>query len=472
MNLHLYNTYKRQCIEFVPLEDKIVRMYNCGPTVHNYAHIGNFRAYIFADLLRRWLEVNGYIVRQVMNITDVDDKTIRRSNEEQLSLKAFTRTYIEAFFADLDRMNIRRAELYPRATHHINDMVDLIQRLLDRGFAYRTEDGSIYFRVSSFRDYGNLSGKRLKDLRIGERVRSDEYETKDDVRDFALWKGWDVNDGAVYWETPLGKGRPGWHIECSAMSMKYLGDYFDIHTGGVDNIFPHHENEIAQSVCGVGSKFVNFWLHCEYLIVDGRKMSKSLGNFYTLRDLIDQGHKPRAIRYVLATTHYRSQLNFSFESLSAAKNALQRLDEFRASWADYPEVEENDEVRGAVERAKMAFTEAMNDDLNVSRAMAAVFGIVREINALAKENKVSQRDIPRLQQVWREWDDALGILTPFPDEISDSDLDVERIERLITIRNDARKAKNWKEADRIRKVLLTEGIELKDTAEKTTWKRK
>jgi len=290
MALRFFNTITRKKEEFVSIEPGKVGMYTCGPTVYDYAHIGNFRTYMFEDLLRRYLEYKGYEVTQVMNITDVDDKTIAGSRAKKVSLSEYTKKYIDAFFDDLDTLNIERADFYPEATTHIKEMVELVKKLLDKGFAYRS-DGDIYFKLSSFKDYGKLSKMKLENLKIGARVGKDEYE-KEEASDFALWKGWDEKDGDVFWETEIGKGRPGWHIECSAMSMKYLGEHFDIHTGGIDNMFPHHENEIAQSESATGKKFVNFWLHSLHLIVEGKKMSKSLGNIYTLRDILEKGYNP------------------------------------------------------------------------------------------------------------------------------------------------------------------------------------
>jgi len=288
MAIKFKNSLSRVREEFKPIEPGKVKFYTCGPTVYNFAHIGNFRAYIFEDLLRRYLKYKGYDVYQVMNLTDIDDKTIRDSQKEGISLKDFTGRYIKAFFDDLDTLGIERAEQYPAATEHIPEMVELIKKLTENGYAYEV-NGNYYFKISAFKDYGKLANLDMAGLKAGARVATDEYE-KDSVSDFALWKAWDEADGDVYWETEIGKGRPGWHLECSAMSMKYLGNHFDIHTGGVDNMFPHHENEIAQSEGATGEKFVNYWMHCEYLIVDGRKMSKSLGNFYTLRDIIDKGY--------------------------------------------------------------------------------------------------------------------------------------------------------------------------------------
>ncbi len=472
MDFIIYDTYKRKKIPFDTIEPNEVKMYNCGPTVHDFAHIGNFRANCFADIIRRWLEVNGYTVHQVMNITDIDDKTIRKSREQGVSLQDYTKVYIEAFFEDLATLGIQQAEVYPYATHTIDEMVILIEKLLDGGYAYKAEDGSIYFKVSSFPEYGNLSGKRLEDLRVGERVTSDEYESKDDVRDFALWKAWDEADGDVFWETSLGKGRPGWHIECSAMSLKYLGEEFDLHTGGVDNIFPHHENEIAQSKCALGSRFAHHWMHVEYLIVEGQKMSKSLGNFFTLRDLLNKGYSAREIRYVLIGTHYRSQLNFSTNSLAAARASLERIDEFHESWKSYPEgTTISTDFRDIADRCSREFDTAMNDDLNVSKALAAVFILIREINSLANEGKMNSATRMELEEVWNRWQHTLGILKPFDDEARTTDVDEEWIQQMIVRRAEARLLKDWAEADRIRDELADRGIVLKDGPDGTTWKQ-
>ncbi len=469
MSLQFFDTRKRQKLPFEPINPGEVRMYNCGPTVHDFAHVGNFRAYVFADMLRRWLEVSGFTVTQIMNITDVDDKTIRKSQEQKRSLNDYTEAYTTAFFDDLEKLNIQRAALYPRATEHVAEMVELIKQLMDRGHAYRADDGSIYFRVESYPEYGLLSGKRLDDLRIGERVSNDEYESKDDVRDFALWKAWDEADGDVYWDTDLGKGRPGWHIECSAMSSKYLGPEFDIHTGGVDNIFPHHENEIAQSRCGTGAEFAHRWMHCEYLLVENKKMSKSLGNFFTLRDLLEQGYKAREIRYMLASTHYRSKLNFTMEGLKGARKSLQRLDEFKASWENFPAGEPSFEIGEAIDRAEATFDSAMNDDLNVSQALAAVYSLVRVINSLAAENLATSSDRAKLEGLWDKWDHALGFMMPLADEMEESEVDEDFIQAQIEARLQARKEKNWAEADRIRDELAEKGIQLKDGPGGTTW---
>lgn len=471
MAIHFFDTYKREKVEFTPVQGNEVRMYNCGPTIHDFAHIGNFRAYVFADILRRWLEVSGYKVKQVMNITDIDDKTIRKSMDKGTALQEFTKEFRKAFIEDRDKMNILAPEINPNATDHVNEMVEMIQDLISKGHAYQTEEGSVYFKITSFPEYGALSGKKLEDLRIGERVTNDEYESKDDVRDFALWKAWDENDGDVFWETSLGKGRPGWHIECSAMSMKYLGAEFDIHTGGVDNIFPHHENEIAQSKCATGEGFARHWLHCEYLIVGGKKMSKSLGNFYTIRDLLEKGFRSRELRYLLAGTHYRTQLNFTLEGLDAARKSLQRIDEFHESWQSYGEGDASPEVKEAVDRAQKTFSEAMDDDLNVPRAQAALFNFIREVNSLAAQHKATQADIPLLESTWNKFEHALGFLNPFDEDSVSSKTDTSWIDEKIAARNEARKSKDWAAADAIRDELLEKGIMIKDGPEGTTWKQ-
>ncbi|MBD3167581.1 cysteine--tRNA ligase [bacterium] len=470
MSIRVFDTYKRNKVEFRPLSPGQLKMYNCGPTVHDFAHIGNLRAYCFADTIRRWFENRGYDVLQVMNITDVDDKTIRKSREKEIGLGDYTEQYRKAFMEDLASLNILPAHVYPNATDHVDDMVRIIETLLEKGHAYRSEDGSIYFNVKSFPEYGNLSGKRIEDLRVGERVRSDEYESKDDVRDFALWKAWDEDDGDVFWETSLGKGRPGWHIECSAMSSRHLGPVFDLHTGGVDNIFPHHENEIAQSRCSLDADFARHWMHVEYLIVEGRKMSKSLGNFFTLRDLLEQGWSAREIRYVLVGTHYRSQLNFTISSLESARQSLARMDDFKQSWSSWPEGESTPEALEALERATSTFDAAMDDDLNVPQALAAVFTFIRSVNALAVEGKTSSQFAADVREVWTRWNHALGLLEA-DDFATGEEIDSEWVEEQILERQEARKAKDWARADEIRDELLEAGIQLKDGPQGTTWKK-
>ncbi|MCK4384646.1 MAG: cysteine--tRNA ligase [candidate division Zixibacteria bacterium] len=464
MALRFYNTLTRKKEEFYTVHPGEVRMYTCGPTVYDFAHIGNFRAYVFGDLLHRYLKYKGYKVTYVMNITDVDDKTIAGSQKERIALRDYTQRYKKAFFEDIKKSNIEPADIYPEATLHINDMVDFVKILLEKGYAYKS-DGSTYFKISSFPSYGKLSHMDLKGLKVCARVSSDEYE-KEQVADFALWKGWDQKDGDIFWETEVGKGRPGWHIECSVMSTKYLGKHFDIHTGGVDLIFPHHENEIAQSEAAHGEKFVNFWLHNEHLMVEGKKMAKSLGNYYTLRDLLNKGYNSIAIRYLLSATHYRQQLNFTFDGLEAAKNALQRLCDFVDNLKMVKDEKSNLKVDEIISKAKQEFEDALDDDLNVSEALGVVFGLVKDVNKLMDEKKISKSDAEKVLELTNEFDSVLGILKR--EEIV---LD-EEIKKLIERRSKAREEKNFKLADQIRKDLEAKGIILEDAPQGTKWKRR
>jgi len=462
MSISFFNTLSRRKEEFVALEEGRVRVYTCGPTVYDYAHIGNFRAFIFEDLLRRYLKYRGYQVYQVMNITDVDDKTIAGAKREGISLKEFTQRYTDAFFEDLETLNIERAEVYPLATEHIGDMAALVKRLIKNGLAYEVK-GAFYFRISQFKDYGKLSHMKLDGLKVGARVSSDEYE-KDEASDFALWKAWEPEDGNVFWETDLGKGRPGWHIECSSMSMKYLGEHFDIHTGGVDTIFPHHENEIAQSEGATGAKFVNYWLHCDHLIVEGRKMSKSLGNYYTLRDILAKGYNPRAIRHLLLSTHYRQKLNFTFDGLKASQEAVERLDDLVANLKRLTGEGGTGEVERLVSRAKEEFRQALDDDLNISGGWGALFKLVRESNRLISQGKMGRREGEMVLEAVRDFDRVLGVLKEKEEEIGEEELE------LIKRREEAREEGNWELADRIREELLRKGISLEDRLEGTSYK--
>jgi cysteinyl-tRNA synthetase len=453
--LRLYNTLTRLKEEFQPLHPGEVRMYTCGPTVYDYAHIGNFRTFVLEDILRRYLIYKGYRVLQVMNLTDVDDKTIRGARQAKTSLAEYVRFYTQAFFEDLHTLNVQRAEHYPAATEHIPEMVALIRRLIERSYAYQS-GGSVYFKVDAFPSYGKLSHLEDRQLQSGAsgRVDADEYE-KEDVRDFALWKGWTEADGEVYWETELGKGRPGWHIECSAMSMKYLGSPLDIHAGGVDLIFPHHENEIAQSEGATGQLFVRHWLHCQHLLVDNQKMSKSLGNFYTLRDLLQQGYKARALRYSLLSTHYRQAQNFTLEGVTAAEAAVQRLQDFMANLqtargTDTP-------VDGLIHQAMQQFESGMDDDLNISLGLAAIFEFVRDSNRLLAEGRLSQQNAQAIAAAMRKFDQVLGILT---DEEAPVDSDVERLSQE---REQARKRRDFATADRLRAQISALGYIIEDT---------
>jgi cysteinyl-tRNA synthetase len=494
--LRFYNTYSHQKEDFQPITSGEVRLYTCGPTVHDFAHLGNYRAYVFEDLLRRTLKYFGYKVMQVMNLTDVEDKIIRKSREKGVSIAEYTQEYKEAFFRDLDALRIERAEFYPAATDHIPEMVDLIRRLQEKGHTYVSE-GSIYFRISSFPQYGRLANVKPEGLRAGLRMDADEYE-KEDVRDFALWKAWTPGDGDVFWETPLGKGRPGWHIECSAMSTKYLGTHFDIHTGGVDNIFPHHENEIAQSVCGYGDKFVNVWLHNAHLVVNGEKMSKSLNNFFTLRDVTSSGFSPRVVRYFLPSAHYRQPLNLIYdpatgqtESFDAAKSALDRLDELRLKLAEIERHAaagdlQSRPVSDGLDAAEENFQGALANDLDVSGALGSMFGLVKDVNRWIASGELTSADAAAVEAKLKKWDRVLGILQPAAPrsgQISWAELQVPdapdkaaatdeaRIEALIQERLAARQARNFARADEIRRQLVEEGIILQDTATGTRWKR-
>jgi cysteinyl-tRNA synthetase len=453
--LVFYNTMTRRKEEFVPLREGEVRMYTCGPTVYDYAHIGNFRSYIFEDILRRYLKYRGYNVIQVMNLTDVDDKTIRDSRKKSISLAEHTEKYIEAFFEDIDVLRIEHAEYYPRATEHIGDMIEIVSGLLKKRYAYKGKDGSVYFRIDKFGEYGKLARITADVLRPGVTVRTDEYD-KESIGDFALWKAWDEDDGEVFWDSPFGKGRPGWHIECSAMSMKYLGETFDIHTGGVDNIFPHHDNEIAQSEAYTGKPFVRYWLHAEHLIVEGRKMSKSLGNFYTLRDLLSRGCTGRQIRYLLMNSHYRQQLNFTFEGLEAAKNGLQRIDDFVARLGDADSSAPVGDVPEQIEMTKQGFASAMDDDLNISAALGSLYDLIRWGNRRIDEVAIGKAEASELRSFLQQLDAVLGLL---PEGL---EVDPE-VRRLADERDNARKAKNWKLADEIRDKVRQMGYVLEDT---------
>ena len=465
-NIYFFNTLTRRKEKFVPLEKGKVKMYTCGPTVYDFAHIGNFRAFVFEDLLRRWLEYCGYKVIHVMNITDVDDKTIAAARKKGISLREYTEHYTQAFFEDITALNIEKAHYYPRATEHIPEMVALIKKLLEKGYAYRGEDGSIYYAISKFKDYGKLSKIRVKELKPGARVKVDEYG-KEEAHDFALWKAWDEEDGDVFWETELGKGRPGWHIECSAMSMKYLGETFDIHCGGVDNIFPHHENEIAQSEAATGKQFVRYWLHNEYLLVEGRKMSKRFGNYYTLRDLLAKGYDPKAIRYLLMSTHYRQQLNFTFEGLEAAKNAVDRLTNFVYRLLDADGEGCGEKIGSLMENVQKRFEEAMCDDLNIAVALAAIFNFVREVNKLMDDDKLSRGEAEQVYELMMRFDKVLGVIGEVKKE--EEKLPKEA-EELIRKREEARKARDWETADKIRERLKAMGVIVEDTPQGVKWR--
>jgi cysteinyl-tRNA synthetase len=465
--IRFFNTLSGKVEPFVPLVPGEVKLYTCGPTVYDFAHIGNYRAYLFEDLLKRFLIFRGYRVRHVMNITDVDDKTIRGANEQGVPLRDYTAPFIEAFFQDLKILRVIPADVYPRATDHVPEMAGMICGLLNKGFAYR-KDGSVYFDIGKFKAYGRLSKVERRELRstkrIAARIEADEYE-KDRVRDFALWKA--PKEGEPVWETDIGPGRPGWHIECSAMSSKYLGSTFDIHCGGVDNIFPHHENEIAQSEAYYGAPFVRYWLHCHHLIVDGEKMSKSKGNFYLLRDLLERGADPLAIRFLLLATQYRKVLNFTLDALDQAKAALQRITDFvyELDYRTFPSGE-SPEFAGLATSADARFGEGFDDDLNVSASLTALFEFIKSGHLWIKDERLRADDANRARDLVYSWDGVLGVLPPRQER----DLAVEIKER-IEARERARAARDYPRADAIRRELLEAGIVLEDTKDGVRWKR-
>jgi cysteinyl-tRNA synthetase len=466
MALRFYNTLTQRIEEFTPLEDNVVRMYTCGPTVWNFAHIGNLRTFTFVDILRRWLRYRGYRLDHVMNITDVDDRIIQKSVEAGKSLREYTAVYTEAFLQDTATLRLERPEHLVRATDHIDDMAAAIHKLTEKGFTYES-DGSIYFRIASFPGYGKLSHADFSGIRAGVRVEADRYE-KDDARDFALWKA--LKPGEPGWDTVIGRGRPGWHIECSVMAMKYLGATLDIHAGGVDLTFPHHENEIAQSEALSGKPFSRFWLHAEHLILSGEVMSKSLGNFITLRDVLAQGYRPEAIRYLLTSVPYRKKLNFTSDSLPAAETAVERLRNFKLRLETDKYAEGlNQSLLGRTRQATTRFEEALDDDLNTAEALAAAFELVRDANSAMDAGGFLAANVAPALEFLRRFDAVFDVLQPTQQE---SGLGDAQIEALIEERNQARKARNFARSDEIRNQLLEQGVILEDTKEGTRWKRK
>jgi len=466
VTLRLFNTLGRRVVGFEPREPGHARLYTCGPTVYNVVHIGNLRTFLWEDVLRRHLKASGWKVTQIMNLTDVDDKTIRGAAEARMSLPDFTSKYADLFFRDIDRLGIERAEGYPRATAHVPEMQEITTKLLERGHAYESE-GSVYFRIATFPAYGKLSGIDLDQARRGERVADDEYE-KEDVKDFVLWKA--AKAGEPSWPSPWGPGRPGWHIECSAMSMKYLGAHFDIHTGAVDNIFPHHENEIAQSEAATGEPFVDVWLHAEHLIVDGEKMAKSKGNFLTLEDVLARRDDPTAVRYLLLSVPYRRKLNFTFDALSGAAAAVDRV---RTAAARIDEVASSGAKKAGAfpaaaraEKFALDFMAAMDDDLNTSEALGALFPYLREVNAAIDEATLDAEGAAITGAILRSADGVLGLLPRGTETLP------AEIEAQIEARLAARKRRDFAEADRIRDALAAKGILLEDGPSGTRWKRR
>jgi cysteinyl-tRNA synthetase len=475
--IRFHNTLGNKLEVFTPQQNAFVRMYTCGPTVYDYAHIGNFRTFVFQDILRRFLKLRGYQLDHVMNLTDVDDRIIANAASKGVSIREYTEKYAQAFFDDCKALSIEAPEHWIRATDHIPEMVELIERLQQKSFTYPSE-GSIYYRIAKFPSYGNLSNIDVAGIQAGARVDNDRYE-KESARDFALWKA--PKPGEHFWETSIGKGRPGWHIECSAMAMKYLGETLDIHTGGIDLAFPHHENEIAQSEGATGKPFVRYWLHAEHLLVEGEKMSKSLGNFFTLRDLFGKGYKPSTLRFALASVPYRKQLNFTFDGLQSAASSVDRLRNFAARLAQgkFPEGHQGG-MAARIQEAAEEFDAGLSDDLNTARALAAVFDLLREANIAMDKGEFRQGDGPAVQKFLNSFGRVFAVMEDddaaklralgFGGETGPGDAEIEK---LIAEREAARKRRDFTSADRIRKELADRGILLEDSRDGSVrWKRK
>ena len=476
--IQLHNTLTNREEAFAPLHAGEVRMYTCGPTVYDFAHIGNFRTFIFQDVLRRFLKSRGYKMNQVMNLTDVDDRIIQNAAAAHVDIFEYTKKYIEAFLADMAALNIETPEHVVRATDHIDDMVKLIETLQKKGLTY-SSDGSIYYRIAKFPEYGKLSKIDMSGIQVGARVDVDRYE-KADARDFALWKA--PKNGEHFWNTAIGPGRPGWHIECSAMAMKYLGDTLDIHTGGIDLAFPHHENEIAQSEAATGHPFVRTWMHAEHLLVDGEKMSKSLGNFYTLRDLFGKGAKPSTIRFLLLSVPYRRQFNFTMEGLKQAESSVERLRNFvaRLRTEKFP-VGRNPAMEKRAKAAMEGFGSGLEQDLNTAISLAAVFDLLRDANTAIDRGELHQEDVPAVLEAMQRFDAILAVLKDDDEErlrrlgfgSATPDMSEEEIARLVEERQAARKRRDFKKADEIRQKLAESGIILEDVRDGSIrWKRK
>ena len=465
--LRFFNTLTRQVEEFEPLEEGKVRMYMCGPTVWNFAHIGNFRTFIFGDILRRYLKFKGSELTHVFNLTDVDDRIINEANSRGISIDEFTAPYIQYFWEDFDALGNERPDVTPRATEHIAEMIDIIAKLLANGHAYES-DGSIYYRIAAFPEYGKLSKISFEGNIAGgsDRVDTDKYE-KEDARDFALWKLVGPEDEPG-WDAPFGRGRPGWHIECSAMSMKYLGETFDLHAGGMDLQFPHHENEIAQSEGSTGKLFSKYWIHSEFLKIDDATMSKSKGNFFTFRDLRDQDYSPLAMRYLLLSVPYRKQLNFTFEGLQGAESTVERLRNFRSVTSSLKLApDSNGSAQAAVAKALNDFESAMDDDFNTAAALAAIHDMVREINTMIAADGIGSDDQQAVLDAISKFDSVLGIFGAEEEGMLDGE-----IESLIEERQAARQSRDFARSDEIRDILIGKGIILEDTKDGVRWKRK
>jgi cysteinyl-tRNA synthetase len=470
MSLRFYNTLTQQAEPFVPLHGNVVRMYTCGPTVYNYVHIGNLRTFTFQDILRRWLRARGYQMDHVMNITDVEDKIIRDASAENKSIAEYTEKYTQAFLEDSAALRLERPERLVKATEHITEMVRVIQGLADGGYTYQS-DGSVYYRISKFPDYGKLSHNDFSGIRAGARVDVDEYD-KDNARDFVLWKA--PKEGEPFWDSPFGPGRPGWHIECSAMAMKYLGETLDIHAGGVDLIFPHHENEIAQSEALTSKPFARFWMHSEFLNVEAHKMSKSAGNFYTLRDLLGLGYTPESVRYLLASVPYRKKLNFTFDGVKAAATAIDRLRNFklRLDSETFPDGV-NQSILDRTEAAGLRFAESLDDDLNTAEALAALFEYVRDTNTSMDAGEFPAANVPRAMELLNQFDAIFDVLRPSgTGATAGAGMNDAEVEALISERAQAKKNRDFARSDQIRQQLLDAGTILEDTKEGVRWKRK
>ena len=461
MSLQFYNSLKKEKEIFQPIEKGKVGLYTCGPTVYDYAHIGNFRTFMFEDLLKRWLLHLRYDVKHVMNITDVDDKTIKKAKQMKISLSRITDKYTQYFMEDLTWLKMIPADIYPTATESIPKMISMIERLLEKGFAYREDDGSVYFNISSFPNYGKLTQVNISAQRTGDRVMEDEYD-KDAPQDFALWKGWKEEDGEVVWDAPWGRGRPGWHIECSAMSSESLGDHFDIHCGGVDNMFPHHENEIAQSQCATDQPFVNFWLHSEFLMVDGGKMSKSLGNFYRISALKELGFTAESIRYQLLAGHYRSKITFSIDKKHEGDKVVQRLSDF---YNRLQKMNANESSTGSMPESYSKFRDRMNDDLDSPQALAVFFDWMKTVNGKIDKNVITDSELGEAWEFLVAFDSVFGF-------IRKQDFDIpDKINLLLNKRQKARDEENWVESDLIREHLKEKGWIVEDTPDGQYLKR-